>query len=1032
MKSAIFKTFLLSVLVAGQVNFVYAQTASILPPAKTTFFDNNGKPLVSGKVQFYAPGGTVPKTTWQDSAETIPNTNPVVLDGSGRAIILGDGSYRQQVFDRNNNLIWDQQTSSTGTSGGGTTPTVGDGDAVGTVKPWAGFIAPSAYVFSYGQELPRASFPELFAAITSQQNVGCTSGSPTLTGLGDTSQISIGAPIESICLNSGATVSSKTISTITASSNAIVSTTTSARFFPFGNGDGSSTFNTPDLRGRVLAGRDNMGGVAASRLTTTYFGANASAIGATGGNQSTTLVTGNLPPYTPAGTNGAITVTSTSVVQVNTAGSINANAGVAPSAPQTNTSLLTSTGSPPVFTGTAQGGTSTPLSIVQPTETLNWIIKTTPDSNPNSFFGVASIGGMTGILTCGTGITCAGNNISAVSSIVTVPLPSSSTLGGVFTKTCSTSNWFNTLDATGTFGCSQPAITNISGLGTGVVTALGVNVGATGAFVVNSTLALNVRDFGAKCDGSTDDTTAINNADASAATQGRALYFPAGICLAQGLNPRRSNLEWFGDGPYLSVLKAVNPGSGFDTLAWFGERTATTQYSNIYVHDLGFNGNGTGTNAVVEVKNITLSTFRNLQIFGGGADGFRTETTGTTINTNLLRNHYLFLESYNNVGNGFHFLGEKDSEFTGLFGHNNTLAGIYWGPANLNSSALCETTENYGGSISARDNTGDGIVFDEVEKFPLSSIQSSINSGYGIRFLSSITGCTSTGSNSVNLPNVTLRNNLSGSIRAASSDGAYVFGAQFGSIWIRGDNSNVNTTAVELDGVSSVQIDSIDIQAWPGTAFRIAQGSPLGTSTQSSNVSIGSLILLNNGSASSSTNHGLTIENTSSNIMIGALRTANSQTSGSNFELNVASGVTTVWINSAIVNASGGVGNNYNILNSTTYTLASPWTAFTPSLTCGTAVFTTNSARYKTVGKNTWTEIDFTITSIGTCTHPVTFTLPKTANSSASLNGMEIVNSGNNEACQITSGSATASCFRNFNNYTVNDHVFASGVYESQ
>ena len=55
----------------------------------------------------------------------------------------------------------------------------------------------------------------------------------------------------------------------------------------YGTGDGSTTFNIPDLRGRVLAGVDNMGGSAASRLTVSYFGANASTLGATGGGEAT-------------------------------------------------------------------------------------------------------------------------------------------------------------------------------------------------------------------------------------------------------------------------------------------------------------------------------------------------------------------------------------------------------------------------------------------------------------------------------------------------------------------------------------------------------------------------------------------------------------------------------------------------------------------------------------------------------------------------------------------------------------------------
>ena len=37
----------------------------------------------------------------------------------------------------------------------------------------------------------------------------------------------------------------------------------------YGSGDGSTTFNLPDLRGRVIAGKDNMGGTSADNLTNT-------------------------------------------------------------------------------------------------------------------------------------------------------------------------------------------------------------------------------------------------------------------------------------------------------------------------------------------------------------------------------------------------------------------------------------------------------------------------------------------------------------------------------------------------------------------------------------------------------------------------------------------------------------------------------------------------------------------------------------------------------------------------------------------
>lgn len=83
---------------------------TILPTAKTTFLGPNGVPLSGGSVYFYIPNTTTFKATYQDSAQTILNTNPVILDANGQALIWGTGVYRQVVYDVNINLIWDQIT----------------------------------------------------------------------------------------------------------------------------------------------------------------------------------------------------------------------------------------------------------------------------------------------------------------------------------------------------------------------------------------------------------------------------------------------------------------------------------------------------------------------------------------------------------------------------------------------------------------------------------------------------------------------------------------------------------------------------------------------------------------------------------------------------------------------------------------------------------------------------------------------------------------------------------------------------------
>jgi hypothetical protein len=53
----------------------------------------------------------------------------------------------------------------------------------------------------------------------------------------------------------------------------------------YGAGDGSSSFGTPDARGRGLFAMDNLGGVAASRITSGIAGMDGAVLGAAGGDQ---------------------------------------------------------------------------------------------------------------------------------------------------------------------------------------------------------------------------------------------------------------------------------------------------------------------------------------------------------------------------------------------------------------------------------------------------------------------------------------------------------------------------------------------------------------------------------------------------------------------------------------------------------------------------------------------------------------------------------------------------------------------------
>lgn len=45
--------------------------------------DAAGAPVAGGKIWTFETGGSTPATTWADSAGTVPNTNPIVLDARG-------------------------------------------------------------------------------------------------------------------------------------------------------------------------------------------------------------------------------------------------------------------------------------------------------------------------------------------------------------------------------------------------------------------------------------------------------------------------------------------------------------------------------------------------------------------------------------------------------------------------------------------------------------------------------------------------------------------------------------------------------------------------------------------------------------------------------------------------------------------------------------------------------------------------------------------------------------------------------------
>lgn len=164
-----------------------------------------------------------------------------------------------------------------------------DGVPAGVAADFAGSTAPSGWLMCYGQAVSRSTYAALFTAI------GTT----------------------------------------------------------YGVGDNSTTFNLPDARGRVIAGKDNMGGVSASRLTGQTGGVVGNTLGAAGGEEQQTLSTAQMPVHSHQWQSGGASAQTGGGV---TGLALN-NAGFNVNGPTTN------------------AGSGSPHNNVQPTLVMNKIIK---------------------------------------------------------------------------------------------------------------------------------------------------------------------------------------------------------------------------------------------------------------------------------------------------------------------------------------------------------------------------------------------------------------------------------------------------------------------------------------------------------------------------------------------------------------------------------------------------------------------------------------------------------------------------------
>ena len=230
---------------------------------------------------------------------------------------------------------------------------------VGTVVSFNGVVVPNGWALANGQALSRTTYPTAFSTLAYTSVSATTALTTTVTITGANTFIQVGWFVGGPNVTCNSTVVSVAANSIVISSAAGTAGATTLTIGPYPQGDCSTTFNLPDLIGRLTAGGDG-----ATRITPTFC-ANSGSIGAACGAQSITLVQANLPTnnYTPAGT---VTLVPNTIL--NTGGSSTAGGTAGPSATTTQTATFAGT-------STNIGGSATAFNRLNPLMLVYKIIK---------------------------------------------------------------------------------------------------------------------------------------------------------------------------------------------------------------------------------------------------------------------------------------------------------------------------------------------------------------------------------------------------------------------------------------------------------------------------------------------------------------------------------------------------------------------------------------------------------------------------------------------------------------------------------
>jgi hypothetical protein len=176
---------------------------------------------------------------------------------------------------------------------------------IGTVIDFAGVVAPANYLpcdntYPFGTGVSRTTYANLLGATTVTQNGSTTVSSTSLTGVANIAFLAAGMPLEGAGIPTGTTVISASGTTVVMSQAATAAATVPVTFFPWGNGNGTTTFDVPNSPRANTVGS---GGSATS-------GSPATTVGSRGGAETSSAVPSHTHGIASATLNGSVSTSS--------------------------------------------------------------------------------------------------------------------------------------------------------------------------------------------------------------------------------------------------------------------------------------------------------------------------------------------------------------------------------------------------------------------------------------------------------------------------------------------------------------------------------------------------------------------------------------------------------------------------------------------------------------------------------------------------------------------------------------------------